>query len=45
MISVIIPVYNEDKIMEINVSSFDVLSRQPEIIFVDVGSADKTVEL
>lgn len=44
MISVIIPVYNEAKILEMNASFFDRLSKQAEVIFVDGGSADRTVE-
>lgn len=45
MISVVIPIYNEEKILEMNASFFDRLSKQAELIFVDGGSTDRTTEL
>jgi len=44
MISVIIPIYNEEKILERNASFFQRLSGQVELIFVDGGSIDRSVE-
>jgi rSAM/selenodomain-associated transferase 2 len=45
MISIVIPVYNEEKILEMNASFFGRLSKQSELLFVDGGSIDRTVEL
>lgn len=45
MISVVITIYNEEKILETNASFFDRLSKQSELIFVDGESSDKCGEL
>ena len=45
MISVVIPIYNEEKILETNTSFFDGLSKEAELIFVNGESTDKHVEL
>lgn len=45
MASVVVPIYNEEKILEANASFFDKLSKHAELIFVDGGSTDKSVKL
>lgn len=45
MISVIIPVYNEEAVLKKNDIYFQMLSRNTELIFVDGGSDDKTASL
>lgn len=45
MISVIIPFYNEEKILSTNANFFRSLSNQAELIFVDGGSTDRSAEL
>lgn len=45
MISVIIPVYNEETMLRKNNNYYRVLSQNSELIFVDGGSEDKTVSL
>lgn len=45
MIGIVIPIYNEEKILEAKAYFFDKLSTQSELIFADGGSADRTVEL
>lgn len=42
MISVIIPIYNEEKALQNSASFFDALSKRAEVIFVDGGSFDKS---
>jgi len=44
MISVVIPVYNEEEIFSKNENYFHQLSKSAELIFVDGGSTDKTLE-
>jgi rSAM/selenodomain-associated transferase 2 len=45
MISVIIPVYNEEHVLMTNGYYFRGLAQDAELIFVDGGSGDRTVEL
>lgn len=45
MISVIVPFYNEEKILSSNSDFFRGLSNKTELIFVDGGSSDRSVEL
>ncbi len=45
MLSVVIPVYNEEKALVNNSHFFDQLAQSTEIIFVDGGSKDQTVSL
>lgn len=45
MISVIIPVYNEEAVLRKNDIYFQMLSRNSELIFVDGGSDDETAAL
>ena len=45
MISVIIPIFNEEKILSKNASQFRELSNHTELIFVDGGSSDKSIEI
>lgn len=45
MISIIIPFYNEEKILLENLAYFQELSRLSELIFVDGGSVDKSREI
>lgn len=45
MISVIIPMYNEEEILSVNLIKFDNLSHDAELIFVDGGSTDRSIEL
>ena len=45
MISVIIPVYNEEAMLRMNDIYYQMLSQSTELIFVDGGSEDKTVVL
>ena len=40
-LSIIVPIYNEEKILSKNLTFFKNLSRQAEVIFVDGGSSDK----
>jgi rSAM/selenodomain-associated transferase 2 len=44
MICVIIPIYNEEKILKENSAWFKNLSGQSELIFADGGSTDRSVE-
>jgi rSAM/selenodomain-associated transferase 2 len=44
VITVIVPFYNEEKILCKNLIQFHALSRQAELIFVDGGSTDKSVD-
>ena len=44
-ISIIVPVYNEEKILLANYSNWKRLSKVAELIFVDGGSTDKSNEL
>ena len=44
-ISIIIPVYNEEKTIEELMSFLDSVKDRCEIIFVDGGSTDRTIEL
>lgn len=44
-ISIIVPVYNEEKILSANYSYWYQLSQVTELIFVDGGSTDRSVEL
>ena len=45
MISIICPVYNEEKILTEAAANLEKLSRQAEIIFVDGGSLDRSAEI
>jgi rSAM/selenodomain-associated transferase 2 len=45
MISVIIPIYNEEKMLRINSRWLSKLCRYAELIFVDGGSADRSVKI
>lgn len=45
MVSIIIPIYNEEKILIKNSSYFKELRRCAELIFVDGKSSDKTPEI
>lgn len=44
MVSIIIPVYNEEKMLHKNSIYFRALSEQAELIFVDGGSTDKSID-
>jgi len=44
-ISIIVPVYNEEKILSQNLAFFKSLAQRTELIFVDGGSVDKSVEI
>lgn len=44
-ISIIIPVYNEEKTIQSFLSTLEPVRRKAEIIFVDGGSTDRTLEL
>ena len=45
MIIVVIPIYNEERMLSENLAEFQKLSRQTEVVFVDGGSTDKSVEI
>jgi rSAM/selenodomain-associated transferase 2 len=45
VISIIIPIYNEEKILTKNSPYLTRLSRHSELIFVDGGSTDKTIQI
>ena len=45
MISVIVPVYNEEKVLKDNANRFRALLECAELIFVDGGSLDRTPEI
>lgn len=45
MVSVIIPIYNEEKFLSENSDHFIGLARAAELIFVDGGSSDKSVQV
>jgi len=45
MISIICPIYNEEKILTETAVDLEKLSRQAELIFVDGGSSDRSVEI
>ena len=45
MISVIVPFYNEEKILSGNFHLFLILSKQTELIFVDGGSTDRSADI
>ena len=45
MISIIVPVYNEEKILSGKVEFFKQLSKRAELIFVDGGSCDSTLKI
>jgi len=45
MLSIVIPIYNEQKILLNNMAFFNSLSNTTELIFVDGGSSDKSVEI
>lgn len=45
MISVIVPIYNEEKILAKNSLHFQALSHKAELIFVDGGSLDKSRQI
>ena len=45
MLSIIVPVYNEEKVLREKQSYYRVLSNAAQIIFVDGGSQDRTVEI
>lgn len=45
MISIIIPVYNEENILISNSAKLSDLSRKAELIFVDGGSTDRSIEI
>ncbi len=45
MISIIVPVYNEEKVLSRNHSYFQNLSKEAEVIFVDGQSSDKSREI
>jgi len=45
MLSIIIPILNEEKILSINSSQFISLSNTAELIFVDGGSSDKSIDI
>lgn len=44
-ISIIVPVLNEEEVLTKNSSHFNELKRNGEVIFVDGGSSDKTIEI
>ena len=44
-ISVIIPTYNEEKVIAQLITSLQKIKEKCEILFVDGGSTDKTVEM
>lgn len=45
MVSIIVPILNEEKILYANLSRFKKLSLQAELLFVDGGSIDRSVEI
>lgn len=45
MISVIIPIYNEEEILRANADRFAGLAQHSELIFVDGSSTDKSIEI
>lgn len=45
LISIITPIYNEEEILSQNSHFFSNLSKQTELIFVDGGSTDRSVEI
>jgi rSAM/selenodomain-associated transferase 2 len=45
MLSIIIPIYNEEEILQVNSGRLCTLSKQAELIFVDGGSTDKSIEI
>ncbi len=45
MISIIIPVYNEEKVLTKNSAQLKNLSQEAELIFVDGGSTDKSIQI
>ncbi|NQU94656.1 MAG: glycosyltransferase family 2 protein [Candidatus Omnitrophica bacterium] len=45
MVSIIIPIYNEEKILSKNLPGFRRLAEKAELIFVDGGSSDRSVEV
>ena len=45
MITIIIPIYNEEKILSKNLPGFHRLAKESELIFVDGGSSDRSAEV
>lgn len=45
MITIVVPFYNEEKLLRKNSAKFQTLSKQAELIFVDGGSIDKGVDI
>ena len=45
MITIVVPIYNEESILSQNLLQFQGLARQAELIFVDGGSTDRSVEI
>jgi len=45
MVSILIPIYNEEKILSKTLAGLQRLSAQAEIIFIDGGSSDRSVEI
>lgn len=45
MITIVVPIYNEEKILSKNLVQFQNLSRRAELIFVDGASTDRSVEI
>ncbi len=45
MISIVCPIYNEEKVLSENSVALERLSHQAEFIFVDGGSSDRSVEI
>jgi len=45
MVSIIIPIYNEEKILRENLKSFKNLSKNSELIFVAADTVDNSLEI
>lgn len=43
MVTIIVPIYNEERVLSKNIVQFNNLSKQAELLFVDGGSIDKSV--
>lgn len=45
MVTIIVPIYNEERVLSKNIVYFNNLARQTELLFVDGGSTDRSVEI
>lgn len=45
MVTIIVPIYNEERVLSKNIADFLNLSRRAELLFVDGGSIDRSIEI